>query len=673
LKKSTTISKRPLEPKNLDYDFLFNEAIRYLQQLSGDIWTDYNIHDPGVTILEYLCYAITDLGYRTSLDIKDLLNAKEKDEISIEIKDTLFSPQTIFPSAPLTISDYRKLLIDRLFEIENCWVEVDQPINGQKGLYHVYLKLHDLQIYQRKKDDIADRARKILMANRNLGEDFSKIQFLEKQKIAVDAKLIIRYNANAEDVMIEIFTILDEFFNTAINHYPRRKVLDLGKSVENVFDGPFLENGYIDDQELKDRSKMIHIDQVREVLSDIDSVLTVSEIRFRKNGKVIDEESISFERDEYPAFDKDFLSEPLERLPIILEKQGKASLVDVKKVKRICNSKLNKPAQRLTADQSLSPKEFHSNLYLKDLAYYTSIQNFFPHIYGITKWGTPARAPMEVKKKAKQLKGYLLLFEHFFSTYLVGLTELRYLFSSEAKTPETKYNLFPFDVPDVDALIKKDDEGDAREKVEMQLRKLNLEFSLPLKKKNEILDHLLARFNEEFPEEILMYKPGKDHITSFSITLEELIRAKAKFLQDYPTLSRNRGVGFDYTVMARLNENVSGLKKRICLQLGISNYNNKSLTQPLKQGVRLKKEDVNEALSQEAKETNNDEGQDEFRVPITDLMVYGIEKSNYTISGGPDGVKKVYFFHLEEQISIISLYINLTVRKNVKKPLKNYF
>ena len=77
MKKSTVISKRPLEPKNLDFDFLYQEAIRFLQQLSGEVWTDYNIHDPGVTILEYLCYALTDLGYRTNLDIRDILFAKE--------------------------------------------------------------------------------------------------------------------------------------------------------------------------------------------------------------------------------------------------------------------------------------------------------------------------------------------------------------------------------------------------------------------------------------------------------------------------------------------------------------------------------------------------------------------------------------------------------------------
>ena len=46
----------------MDYAFLRQEGIRWLEQLAGDQWTDFNTHDPGITILEQLCYALTDLG-----------------------------------------------------------------------------------------------------------------------------------------------------------------------------------------------------------------------------------------------------------------------------------------------------------------------------------------------------------------------------------------------------------------------------------------------------------------------------------------------------------------------------------------------------------------------------------------------------------------------------------
>ena len=71
--ENLTISRQAPALRSMDFNFLKEEGIRRIQELSGKIWTDYNVHDPGVMLLEVLCYALTDLGYRTSFDIKDLL------------------------------------------------------------------------------------------------------------------------------------------------------------------------------------------------------------------------------------------------------------------------------------------------------------------------------------------------------------------------------------------------------------------------------------------------------------------------------------------------------------------------------------------------------------------------------------------------------------------------
>ena len=70
---SITIQKKPVLPQSSDYNFLRQKGLDYIEQLGSKLWTDYNIHDPGITLLEALSYAITDLGYRTSLNLKDLL------------------------------------------------------------------------------------------------------------------------------------------------------------------------------------------------------------------------------------------------------------------------------------------------------------------------------------------------------------------------------------------------------------------------------------------------------------------------------------------------------------------------------------------------------------------------------------------------------------------------
>ena len=68
-----TIPKKNSGEAALDHRQLYAIGLAHVQRLARRIWTDYNVHDPGITILELLCYALTDLGYRASFPVKDLL------------------------------------------------------------------------------------------------------------------------------------------------------------------------------------------------------------------------------------------------------------------------------------------------------------------------------------------------------------------------------------------------------------------------------------------------------------------------------------------------------------------------------------------------------------------------------------------------------------------------
>ena len=69
------IVKNPKLRESKDYALLRAEGLTKLERLASTVWTDYNVHDPGITFLELLCYAITELGYRTGYDIGELLDA----------------------------------------------------------------------------------------------------------------------------------------------------------------------------------------------------------------------------------------------------------------------------------------------------------------------------------------------------------------------------------------------------------------------------------------------------------------------------------------------------------------------------------------------------------------------------------------------------------------------
>ena len=68
-----TIQQTQALPPGQDYAQLRTEGLALVQELSGELWTDYNLHDPGVTLLEALCYVLTDLSSRASQPIPNLL------------------------------------------------------------------------------------------------------------------------------------------------------------------------------------------------------------------------------------------------------------------------------------------------------------------------------------------------------------------------------------------------------------------------------------------------------------------------------------------------------------------------------------------------------------------------------------------------------------------------
>jgi hypothetical protein len=115
-----TIPKKKSQPVAMDRQRLYAIGLDYVQRLSSQIWSDYNVHDPGITTLELLCYALTELSYRASLPIEDLLVSKSNN--AEEMKNQFFTARQILPNRPLTLLDYRKLLID-IEGVKNAWLQ----------------------------------------------------------------------------------------------------------------------------------------------------------------------------------------------------------------------------------------------------------------------------------------------------------------------------------------------------------------------------------------------------------------------------------------------------------------------------------------------------------------------------------------------------------------------
>jgi len=142
MNESQTISKQLPALKSMQYETLRELGIQRIQELAGKLWTDYNTHDPGITILEALSYVLTDIGYRINYDIKDILAQKLGSPDYYDIKN-FYTACEILPVCPVTFNDFRELMIDvevldesgeepQYYGVKNAWInkspDAEHPI-----------------------------------------------------------------------------------------------------------------------------------------------------------------------------------------------------------------------------------------------------------------------------------------------------------------------------------------------------------------------------------------------------------------------------------------------------------------------------------------------------------------------------------------------------------------
>ncbi|MCH5716201.1 hypothetical protein [Niabella hibiscisoli] len=290
---ASTISKIPPIEKTLNYSGLREEGLKYIEALGSDFWTDYNEHDPGITILELLCYAITDLGYRTNLPIQDLLASKEHNEANLQKQ--FFTPREMLTTEPVSELDLRKLLID-IDGVKNAWLfkskqtlffdKKESRIFGAKpvsnhafstfdlnGLYDIKIELDEEPVAKNCDDDTAPteeeinartekinemirRVRQVFHQHRPLCEDLANVSIVEEQRIRFCMDIQLEANVDANEVYPRVFYLLSHYLSPASRQYSlkemtsARKANGDGYTMDEIFNGPVLDHGFFKDEEL---------------------------------------------------------------------------------------------------------------------------------------------------------------------------------------------------------------------------------------------------------------------------------------------------------------------------------------------------------------------------------------------------------------------------------------
>ena len=591
------IEKGKSAKKALDFSSLKEEGIEWIERLAGKRWTDYNQHDPGITILEQLIYALTELAYRANYPIEDLLaqapGSKQK-------KTNLFEAWQVMPAAPSSLEDFRKLVIDTK-GVQNAWVEAlpmarlyRQPIRGLYRVDVIPKEETSGQFPPKGWPNLHEEILNKLMRNRNLCEDFVEIRCMKPRPIAFhNTEFILAPGADQDEVLAEIYYQLDTYLRQAYKEHSLFELQAQGLSPSEIFDGPPVRYGFVRSQDLNPKMRAVQYSKILEFISSVAGVQSVYRMELESPDARRERYEIYLEEDEYPilqiqaeAPDPDSRDQ---HPGIILFKSGQAVQTNMSEVRRLFFLKkaLKERAYDLEVHQHVESRQEEGQY--RKLGKYYSIQHQFPQAYGLLQDSQQTGSHMiqgfqermsgrERMALIRQLKGYLALFEQFLANYLAQLEQTRDLLSAGnlldhsyfvQSLAESVPYIKPLLVDQNDLRISGHDifhhhEGDSYEEA---LHHIGHHHDPWAQRRHAFLDHLLARYGEVFPK-----VDGK----RFNYYLSEneyqlsVLRAKSRFLSDYVSISRDRSKGLNYREPSWNADSLTGLEQRIQLYLSLT-------------------------------------------------------------------------------------------------------
>jgi hypothetical protein len=543
------IPRRP-PGRGLDYDALRTDALRLIQEAAGEVWTDFNEHDPGVTTLELLCYSLTELSYRAALPVADILTGADG-RIDTR-RQALHVPRRILPSAPVTINDYRKLLVDRVPGIGNVWFLPTHTAGSVNGLYDVLLYAPDSDgciCEGEPPDPLLARALGVYARHRALCEDVRRVTLLRPVRTIITATATIDGPDEPEEIVAELLYRAGRFLAPELRRKPITELLEAGIATSRIFEGPLLRNGFIDDSELETKIDSIDCTQLLRTMASCPGVLSLNDVAIRVGRHTYTStDTIQVSDGEILQLTRDL---DAKISPIRLIRHGSPCRPDPGRVrqelaKRWRDHRRTYPLARDYHHAFAAPHGRH-----RDLAHYSSIRTLYPETYGIGPRGLPEEASPLRRAQAKQLEGYLLVFEQLLADYLAQLDHARDLLSARP-APSRSYFGQSLATPDHDELIIETDDGDAPWRENDKERD----------HRNRVLDLLLALYAEDVPTHF----SNLDYNTSGSMRGEKLNETKLELLAVLDKATRSRGQGFDYLAETS-RRNLSGMELKSRIQL----------------------------------------------------------------------------------------------------------
>ncbi|GAB3437820.1 hypothetical protein NX773_19425 [Massilia solisilvae] len=549
-------------PDAVNFDVLKDEGIARLKALAGQVWTNFNESDPGVTILDQLCYALTELGYCAQFPIEDVLTRADG---TINYDGQFFLPQDILTCSPVTPDDYRRLVHDRLAQVRAVYLVPQCTDSGRlSGRYLTYFCTDADEAL------VGARIDALLNQHRNLGEQFLAPQPLRPLVITLAGSVYLKDGADASAVYNRILQVLCEYEVPPVVQSGYGELRAQGFTADQIFNGPRLDNGWIGGPDaLGAKRTAVSLYELNTLIAAVDGVSHLDGLAFTDH----DGQEVAVADDRIPqltpgpGFGLQGIGQPMAR-PLDAAALELASL------------RASHDAASVESQVDLAPDAPQGSY--RNIEQYYSVQNTFPEIYGIGPNSLQSDTPSYRVASARQLKGYLLVYDQLLANEFAQLAHVGDLFSFAAPQPVeggtagerwplhrtfcTTYHSQPlYDVPDVQALLRGSEsfhyqldpnKPDAQVERGAWKRYRNFPFNEyihglraitetedeAVRRRDAMLTHLMARHGDDASEYHPMFKATQ----WYGSELKTRVVVKSVWLQNYQQLSSHRTNGFNY-------------------------------------------------------------------------------------------------------------------------------
>ena len=603
-------------PEPLDYEQLKEYGLEYIRSIANKQWTDYNLHDPGVTILEALCFSLTDLAFRTRFSIADHLTPEG--ESLPHLDGTLFPAQEILSHEPISINDYKKFILEYFPGVRNVEIHTDNTCHLRTpgistyleeknievhGYYKFALELEDepqliannlvratlghdenwrysKSFYTKLQDTYKNHVRNLYLKHRNLCEDLREVTILSPIHIGLHAEIEIEKSANVPQmkaIMRDITKQVGEYISPTIKRYTLPEMLKKGKTPEEIYQGILPRIGFVDMDELEHYQKRntIHISDILNIIMKIKGVVGIRELYFIVDDK--DQDKLSTTNSNGLCTSVSIKEKYKNDYTLFLSPYGTTKKADSHYffVRDGFTFHLD-PKDQLPLDAETNAfKNPDTDIPLseskhRDTKTYYSFQHLFPKAYCMGAERISNNASNKRKAERLQLKAYLTFFDQLLADYLEQLSSMEQYFSVNPVDCSLPADLSYFfhelnekEIVDVKTVLKDWDEKTAAD-IESRRNEINLE------RRNRLMDHLLARFNDSFVDySVLSFlNSPKDGNQSYlkSFNEREELEDKKRLLLNFAQLSYHRSQAIDYTETVCL----SGMERQILAKLGVN-------------------------------------------------------------------------------------------------------